>query len=456
MSITAAEFLKNKNSSDNKSKTTTTKSRFVSAKDFASNRPKKEPTFLQKAGEVGKEIVKGIVSPIATTVARPIQLGAELLGASDQQVNDVTKKLTGDWVAPTPQNAGDVKKDVGRAIETAALAIPGSTAVKTIAGGATFGVGSSLEQGNDLVSAETGKQALIGGSLAGILHGAVKGVSKLIKGEPLINKVVSDEAALAAAKERAPYTVPEAGTPAPKLLKEGTNVIELPAPGILEGQAKLREGQPLTTVQEFLNKPKAERVPKVAPTEPQPLRTEFKPSEFQPSAPVANVPEEVVQEGMDILEKAKPGVFSPKTREIYNRKFIEDMKNDPEMVRKIALGFKEHPQGIPQDAYNALLSNEAEKVGNNKLLDELSKKGVPSISGQKLEANKMRTKGGTVDILREIRAELEDKLSPLAKRTQKAEMKKYEEGVRKALFDIGRTKPTKELVLETLNKIICK
>jgi len=53
-------------------------------------------------------------------LARPIQLGARLAGVSDEKVNQVTKSIAGDFVAPTPQGGMDVLKDAGRALETAA------------------------------------------------------------------------------------------------------------------------------------------------------------------------------------------------------------------------------------------------------------------------------------------------------------------------------------------------
>lgn len=62
-------------------------------------------------------------------------------------------------VAPVPENMADVKKDVGRAIQTVAL---GTGA--PIAGGAAFGLGSSLEQGNDLFSVDTLISTALGGA----------------------------------------------------------------------------------------------------------------------------------------------------------------------------------------------------------------------------------------------------------------------------------------------------
>lgn len=64
-----------------------------------------------------------------------------------------------DIVAPIPENMADVKKDVGRAIQTVALGTGAS-----IAGGAAFGLGASLEEGNDLFSVDTLINTALGGA----------------------------------------------------------------------------------------------------------------------------------------------------------------------------------------------------------------------------------------------------------------------------------------------------
>jgi len=78
-----------------------------------------------------------------------------------------------DIVAATPENMGDVKKDVGRAIQTVAL---GTGA--PLAGGAAFGLGSSLEQGNDLFSAQTAFNTVLGAGAGKIID---------LVGKPLFN-----------------------------------------------------------------------------------------------------------------------------------------------------------------------------------------------------------------------------------------------------------------------------
>lgn len=97
----------------------------------------------------------------ASTLYKQIQdLNAKFLEANkaNQQVWS-QQPFSNEYVAPAPKDLGDLKKDVGRVAETVALGL-GSP----IAAGTLFGVGSSLEQGNDLFSIETAVNGLIGGA----------------------------------------------------------------------------------------------------------------------------------------------------------------------------------------------------------------------------------------------------------------------------------------------------
>lgn len=80
---------------------------------------------------------------------------------------------SGGIIAAAPKNMADVKKDVGRAVETVALGVP-----SPLAAGAAFGFGSSLEQGNDVLSMKTLQSTLLG-------MGAGKALDLI--GKPLLN-----------------------------------------------------------------------------------------------------------------------------------------------------------------------------------------------------------------------------------------------------------------------------
>jgi hypothetical protein len=120
-------------------------------------------------------MAKGIFGAPATMVARPFQLAAEAIlpGDNTEAIDKFSKEKLGGIVAPIPQDYGDVKKDVGRGIQTVAL---GTGA--PIAGGAAFGLGASLEQGNDLLSIQTAFNTALGGAGGKVLE---------VIGKPLLN-----------------------------------------------------------------------------------------------------------------------------------------------------------------------------------------------------------------------------------------------------------------------------
>lgn len=155
-------------------------------------------------------IAKGIVKPVATMVARPIQAGAAILGADADQIDAATKKVAGDWIAPTPRSGTDVLKDVGRGIETVAMGAgtAGLSAGKTVFGktvpkiletpgvvqlakdglvksgikegakyGAIGGFGAGVAEDPTSIGTIAGNTAL-GGVLGGAIGGTIPAVSK--------------------------------------------------------------------------------------------------------------------------------------------------------------------------------------------------------------------------------------------------------------------------------------
>jgi hypothetical protein len=158
---------------DTTSKATTTTQTKPTGRLFPNPVPK-QPSTLSKIGTVGKSIAKEVASAAVTVPARIPQAIAALSGVSDQRINEVSSKYSGGLIAPTPQKAGDVIKDVGRVIETGSMFIPGSTAVKLAAGGAVSGLGTSLKEGFGLI--DTVKNIVIGG---GFGYGLGKVVGKV-------------------------------------------------------------------------------------------------------------------------------------------------------------------------------------------------------------------------------------------------------------------------------------
>lgn len=128
----------------------------------------KDPSFLAA-------MAKGIFTAPTTIVARPFQAAAAIAGASNDQIDEFSQNIPiiGGLIADAPDTMKDVTKDVGRGIQTVAL---GTGA--PIAGGALFGAGASLEQDNDLLSAETAFNVATGGAAGKILQ---------VVGRPLLN-----------------------------------------------------------------------------------------------------------------------------------------------------------------------------------------------------------------------------------------------------------------------------
>lgn len=151
-----------------------------------------KPSFTDKArfvtpaapAEEGGNFLTSLIKAPLTMLARPVQAIAELAGASSESVDRVTKKLTGGLVAPVPQNFKDVKKDVGRGVETAALGLG------PVSGGAAFGLGNSLEAGNDLFSAQTALQTALGAGAGKVLD--LVGKPLLDAAGKVIGKVTPD------------------------------------------------------------------------------------------------------------------------------------------------------------------------------------------------------------------------------------------------------------------------
>ena len=218
-----------------KSQEQTSSSELTPLEKLRASQPPKEG-IVSKTLNFGKTAVKGIVEPVATMVARPIQAGAALSGVPLDQIDTYTKAHFGDWVAPTPTTYGE---DVGRAVQTVALGAPVNTLGKVVAGGAAFGLGASMENKNPILSKETAQNVALGAAGGALIHGA----SKLISG------AIAKNAAKNIVKE-APVLPPEApptppGLPIvipkelPKINIPSGPQIDLPAPGILQKGAEL-------------------------------------------------------------------------------------------------------------------------------------------------------------------------------------------------------------------------
>lgn len=164
----------------------------------------------EKKGGFFKELAKDIARPVVTLAARPIQLAKALAGASEEE-QAVT--VPGIGKIETVKSAKDVVKDIGRGIETAALAVPASKvagvtkkvatvfgrkvapAVTKVATGAAtgyaFDVGAGLESGKGAGAFKPGLGTALGAAIpgAGIVKDAV--TKSMESGAPrIINSLI--------------------------------------------------------------------------------------------------------------------------------------------------------------------------------------------------------------------------------------------------------------------------
>lgn len=136
------------------------------------------PTAQPKSGGVGGFLKSMVAAPV-TLAARPFQAVAQLAGASSEAVDAFSSKYSGGLVAPVPQNASDVVKDIGRGVQTVAYGVGAP-----LAAGAAFGAGTALEsQGSDALTSVEGVTDTLKSTLLGL--GAGKALQ--LVGKPLLN-----------------------------------------------------------------------------------------------------------------------------------------------------------------------------------------------------------------------------------------------------------------------------
>ena len=87
----------------------------ISAFEALKAKPVSDVSRVTPPEETGgiKGFAKSLLSAPLTILARPLQLGAELLGASAEDVDKFSKEKLGGFVAPVPRSPSDVIKDVG-------------------------------------------------------------------------------------------------------------------------------------------------------------------------------------------------------------------------------------------------------------------------------------------------------------------------------------------------------
>lgn len=375
--------------------------------------PTKKESLLKKTGNILGSIAKGIVSPVATLIARPFQLGAEALGVSDQKVNEISAKIPFGLVAPTPQNFGDVKKDVGRAVETAALGIPGGTLGKAALAGAAFGGGASLEQGNNLFSKNTAIGVGAGAATGALLHGAFEGASKLFGKE-----------APAAIESALPKVEVPIETPIATIPEKLTNTEKFAKYSKVNNYEPITPDSQLPTIQTQMKAPPIEN--KMPGYKYEPAKTPLPNYNNVPEGPVgstnagvklpttkgtvvtkaaSDINEKIVQQGFDSLPAQDLARFNP-TDIAQNKENITQLFNtDIEAAKQAAITGKFIPRNIHPDLLFEAVTAKANAEGDVLLQQELAKSPLAaksSLAGQSLRlTQEFGNQGNAVDLIRQ-------------------------------------------------------
>lgn len=243
--------------------------------------------------------------------------------------------------------------------------------------GIAYTVGSQGREYAETSKPFSGKQAIIDVATSTLGNVVIPTALQKMFGKST-NKIMAARAAerVLSDTEILGRKIPDAGVPSAKYMTESGRTlpaprkpneipIEMPSPEIAASQRRLNE------------------VPKVE-------TPDFKAK---------------VSEGETVLDNHynNPDA-SPGSHKLYSETVYNDITKDPERVRRIAMGSNEATtNGVPADAYYAIAKNEAVKSGDVQAIKDLANSNVGSISGQKLEANKLTQEGDIIDTLRDIK-----------------------------------------------------
>lgn len=362
---------------------------------------------------------------------------------------------------------GRTKATVGEALKTIPKDLASILGVSTEA--ASYGVGGGAATG---AVKTVGKQALktivpkliLEGGAAGLMQGAGHGASE---NKPFKN-VVREAAVSGAfgavlntglgiignkfagkaltAEERAfgkggKAYIPEAGTPPPPK----------PEPVVPDFTYEPIQ-DPRTVPQKGLKTIQAGDVPQTQTPAQNPSLVDKPNPAYVPPEPVAPEVQAKITEGADAITKQMPESVSTGNNELYSQKVYEDITADPEKVRRIALGQEVPTNGVPSDAYYAIMKNEASKSGDLELIKELANSKVATSSSKKLNANKLATEDNIVDIIKDIQTA---KSAKLPKTVARAEVE-YKESVKKLKQYFKENNLAKDDLNKIMNELRCK
>lgn len=406
-----------------------------------------------KGPTLGGQILRGIVSPVATLLARPIQAAQAVSG---QEIEDINKRYADKfkgYVAPIEVGGKGILKDVGRGIETVALGLPivkstklfstkvpalstsiggkvlgnsklTTTAIKKakvignvgadVATGAVFGTGLGLEKGEDLGGVI--KEASLGGITSGIGGQIIRGIGSKLgkKGVPQVldeTLNTSDNIATNQIEEIIPSKLSPKDKMAVYSQKMGYEpyIPDEQLPTIQAGNIP-KSGLP--TIQVGEKPPKKvkgdftyEPIVEPKPIQPKPVIEQVIPevntAKVTPEIKTNVVnPKQTISVLEDVVRNTDENLGDDFVRQKSTEYFNRLQKYSPEEILG-ALNKGESLDGMPKEALSSFLAKHADDTGDLALSKKVRRQMFAEKGGQEAQARTL-SKGTTADITRDI------------------------------------------------------
>lgn len=174
---------------------------------------------------------------------------------------------------------------------------------------------------------------------------------------------------------------------------------------------------------------------------------------------------EVSKDTKETIDKIEEQIFkkSPDLNDFERQQNKEQIKQisamDINHVKDVTMG-KVMPDGnIPRTAYLAVLENMANDMANKgdfRLAEELSLSNAGRSAGQELQALNIAAKDNIVDIIRDIRIGIEERLPKSTRENKGKELKDISDKIRETIKEVSKEKPTRDMIVEALERIKCK
>lgn len=371
-----------------------------------------------KGPTLGGQILRGIVSPVATLLARPVEAVGALAGADINKMNAYTQQAFKGYVAPIDATPSGVVKDIGRGLQTVAMGtVPGiGNAANIIGGGAIGGAGIALENGGtDTTGKSLAINTLLGAGTGALLHGAGKVIPKLSKkGVPQVldeTLNTSDNVATNQIEEIIPSKLSPKDKMAVYSQKMGYEpyIPDEQLPTIQAGNVP-KSGLP--TIQVGEKPPKKvkgdftyEPIVEPKPIQPKPVIEQVIPevntAKVTPEIKTNVVnPKQTISVLEDVVRNTDENLGDDFVRQKSTEYFNRLQKYSPEEILG-ALNKGESLDGMPKEALSSFLAKHADDTGDLALSKKVRRQMFAEKGGQEAQARTL-SKGTTADITRDI------------------------------------------------------